>query len=161
MTSGTRSSAASPRRASANAPNLSNSAPRKLRRLKIGSNTTSRRSANNSTLSATITMPPANPTRRVQVLAGVDKPAFRLRGINPPRDQRGCPPPLDSPFNGARSSFGELLDSPHALFLASPDRLDRLSRRSRWLLGDVAALGRDTRQTRRKSPLSRPRAQVL
>jgi hypothetical protein len=31
--------------------------------------------------------------------------AFRVRGINPARDQRGCSPPLDFPFNGARSKL--------------------------------------------------------
>ena len=37
--------------------------------------------------------------------------AFRLRGINPAGDQRGCSPPLDSPFDGARSKLRGILDS--------------------------------------------------
>jgi len=36
--------------------------------------------------------------------------AFRLRGINPAGDQRGCSPHLDTPFDGARSKLRGILD---------------------------------------------------
>jgi hypothetical protein len=34
--------------------------------------------------------------------------AFRARGINPARDQRGCSPPLETPFNCARRKQREI-----------------------------------------------------
>jgi hypothetical protein len=37
--------------------------------------------------------------------------AFRLRGINLAGDQRGCSPPLETPFDGARSKLRGLLKS--------------------------------------------------
>jgi hypothetical protein len=36
--------------------------------------------------------------------------AFRLPGMEPAGDQRGCSPPLETPFNGAHSKLRGILD---------------------------------------------------
>ena len=45
--------------------------------------------------------------------------AFRDRGMNPARDQRGCSPPLETPFSCARRKQRGILDSKAPQFVLS------------------------------------------
>src|SRR5262245_59303771 len=70
---------------------------------------------------------------------GLINQAFRMRAINPACDPRGCSPPLDSPFNGARSKLRGLI----SLKLAQNrrklrDRQGGLRGRIRALIGKVS-----------------------